>query len=387
MLRSRLVLLLLLLVPALPAAARSQALSPALNDGPYLFHREGGAVDAVWIEDGAAKSRRFAKGEAIALPRFASLLGPSLALVEHRAKPAIIDAPARMLVISDVEGEYDGLVKFLRKNKVIDDRGKWSFGNGHLVTVGDMVDRGDQVTEVLWLMYRLSFEATAAGGRVHFILGNHEAMIMGGDIRYIADKYRLSSSLLRTPYPALYGKDTELGRWLRAQNSIAIVGDYVFVHAGIAPSLEVNRSTVEELNATSRRYLGMPSNELAAIDMKAAMLLWGSRGPFWYRGYFEKYAAASPGSFGPRTTEAQIDKILENLEAKSIVIGHTKVDTPQLLYSGRQVIAIDVPWTKLKRVRGLWVEGDSVELVDIQGKHVPFALAPTSRPKSPVGGR
>ena len=39
-----------------------------------------------------------------------------------------------------------------------------------------MVDRGPQEREILDLVKRLEGEAAAAGGRVHTLLGNHEAM-------------------------------------------------------------------------------------------------------------------------------------------------------------------------------------------------------------------
>ncbi len=46
------------------------------------------------------------------------------------------------------------------------------------------------MTECLWLIYSLEEKAKAAGGYVHFILGNHEIMNMQGDFRYVQDKYR-----------------------------------------------------------------------------------------------------------------------------------------------------------------------------------------------------
>ena len=33
---------------------------------------------------------------------------------------------------------------------IVDDGGNWAFGQGHLVVVGDVFDRGDEVTEILW---------------------------------------------------------------------------------------------------------------------------------------------------------------------------------------------------------------------------------------------
>ena len=35
-----------------------------------------------------------------------------------------------MLVLSDVEGQYDALLSFLTNNGVVDDQGHWAFGTG-----------------------------------------------------------------------------------------------------------------------------------------------------------------------------------------------------------------------------------------------------------------
>ncbi|MFN9954115.1 MAG: metallophosphoesterase, partial [bacterium] len=65
----------------------------------------------------------------------------------------------KMLIFSDIEGEFGSMRKFLQANKVIDDKFKWIFGDGQLLLVGDFVDRGKQVTEVLWLIYSLEEQA------------------------------------------------------------------------------------------------------------------------------------------------------------------------------------------------------------------------------------
>jgi len=50
-----------------------------------------------------------------------------------------------------------------------------------LVLVGDCVDRGQEVTQVLWLIYKLEIAAKNKGGSVHFVLGNHEIMNFQGN--------------------------------------------------------------------------------------------------------------------------------------------------------------------------------------------------------------
>ena len=81
----------------------------------------------------------------------------------------------------NIEGNYYSFVNLLIGNKITDNNLNWIYGTGQLVLNGDMVDRGEYVTQVLWLIYKLEQEASAAGGHVHFILGNHEAMNLEGN--------------------------------------------------------------------------------------------------------------------------------------------------------------------------------------------------------------
>jgi hypothetical protein len=38
------------------------------------------------------------------------------------------------------------------------------------------------------LLMRLEGEALAAGGRVHVLIGNHESLILTGDMRYVSEQ-------------------------------------------------------------------------------------------------------------------------------------------------------------------------------------------------------
>lgn len=349
----------------------SRGIAQSVSDGPHLFHRADGSVEAAWITDGKRMTQTFKKGQPVELPPFARLIGSSLVLQPHSPNSGVVDQmPPTLLAITDVEGQFNHLVRFLEANGVIDSEGRWAFGRGHLVSVGDFVDRGDQVTEVLWLMYRLSREARLAGGQVHFLIGNHEAMIMGGDTRYVAAKYRQVCQILQLPYEALVGADTELGRWLRSCNSILTVGEVVFVHGGIAPQRPVRRETIDAVNEQMRGGLGIRKQILREQDADVAELLWGRHGPLWYRGYF-----AADG-YGPRPLGAEIDALLAALKAKTIVVGHTKVDAPCFIYEPTRVLALDVSWTKPDDVRGLRIEGKSSGFVDITGKAYPLQRAP-----------
>mgnify|MGYP000951887711 CR=1 FL=1 len=72
---------------------------------------------------------------------------------------------------------------------MIDQNLNWTFGKGHLVLVGDFVDRGVFVTQVLWLIYKLEQDAENQGGQVHFVIGNHELKAMQGNTMSASPKY------------------------------------------------------------------------------------------------------------------------------------------------------------------------------------------------------
>lgn len=331
-----------------------------LNDAPHLFLGKDGEVIAKWVTAGRLETKTFAKGQPIVLPQFAHLLGDSLAL--HEPKPPKWDwaTPKKMLALSDVEGEYDSLLKFLRNNGVVDDKGHWSYGKGHLVGVGDMVDRGDQVTETLWLFYRLALEAEAAGGHLHFVIGNHEAMMMGGDVRYTHPKYFAVSKLMGIKCEGLVGLDTVIGRWFRSCNCVERIGDYAFVHAGLSPWVVGPKLDYEKVNQVVRRFLGVPPTRFS--DPRYYELCWGRAGPLWYRGYFTEHEL----EFGPTPSAEQFQKLLAGAGVKHVVVGHTKVQAVKTRFGGG-LIPIDVPWTMPADVRALVLKDGKVSLTDIEG--------------------
>ena len=187
-----------------------------LNEPPHFFHQVNGHIKAVWIEDGQKEIRVFPKGEEIRDEALTPWLGDIRTFEPHSPPPSNVAQPDKVFVISDVEGQFETMRTMLRSNGVIDEKDRWTFGKGHLVTVGDMVDRGEQVSEVLLMMWRLSKEAVQVGGRVNFIIGNHEAMCLGGDLRYVHPRYTDVCKAYDLTYDQLIGANTEIGRWLRS---------------------------------------------------------------------------------------------------------------------------------------------------------------------------
>ncbi len=265
--------------------------------------------------------------------------------------------PAKMLVLADIEGNFKAFKMMLQGAKVIDNKFNWTFGEGHLVLLGDYFDRGLNVTECLWLVYKLEAEAEAAGGKVHFILGNHEVLNLQGVAQYARRKYLENAKLMGEPYSRLFDNNSELGRWLRTKNAVELIGDYVFCHGGISPDLAASQLSLEDINHLSRQNLGKQSID---IENKDAQLVFDlKKGIFWYRG-----AAKN------NLQNAQVDSIMAFAQAKHMVVGHTLQPDITAHYAGR-VICIDLYHEENIRqgfMKTLWIENGYSYALDSKGE-------------------
>jgi hypothetical protein len=265
--------------------------------------------------------------------------------------PYMFEDVSRVFAVSDIHGEYEAFVDILKNAKVIDGKLHWDWGSGHLVVLGDIFDRGDMVTEALWLIYRLEREAKLHGGRVHFVLGNHEELVMRGDLRYVHEKY-LSGIARRSQitYDDMFGPDMELGRWLRTKHVAVKLNDVLYVHAGLHPEVVDRELGLAEMNRVVRSSLDLKSYELVFSDLPWFLL--SSARPLWYRGYH------GPWGGYPRTTADQLDVLLDYYDVSAVVVGHTEIPQVTSTYENR-VFSIDVPVLELGGLQGLlWQKGD-----------------------------
>ena len=69
---------------------------------------------------------------------------------------------------------------------LVDDNGRWIGGDTVLVQTGDVVDRGPDSLKIIQDLMRLQREAPRAHGQVIALVGNHEAMNLTGDLRYVS---------------------------------------------------------------------------------------------------------------------------------------------------------------------------------------------------------
>ena len=263
----------------------------------------------------------------------------------------------KQLVMSDIEGNFEAFRRLLQANGVIDKSFKWTFGDGHLVLIGDFFDRGQQVTEVLWLIYSLEAKAKAAGGYVHFVLGNHEIMNLSGDLRYLHQKYFYNAALLNERYESLYDEKSELGRWLRTKNVIEKEGNVLVLHGGISGEINRLNISISEINQLARPFY--PDSSYIYPDKKLE-IIYGDKGPFWYRGYYKNADSLTP---------KQIDSTLAGWSVKHIVTGHSVVaDTISVWYNGK-LLNTDVHHAGGKS-EALLIEDGKYFRVNAEGKKV-----------------
>ncbi len=69
----------------------------------------------------------------------------------------------RVVAFADVHGAYTELVTLLRETGIVDAQDRWTAGRTHLVSVGDLLDRGDDSRKVMDLLMRLQGEARGCG--------------------------------------------------------------------------------------------------------------------------------------------------------------------------------------------------------------------------------
>lgn len=189
-----------------PLSLKGPDRSTFAADGPWLFYQGQKMVRKQIAPQGetlAIQTDTLPVAEAHLLTCHVTETGTSFSFSLHSlpaTQPVYYPAPAKMLVVSDIEGNFKGLQQLLVGTGVMDAQIRWQFGTGHLVFVGDIFDRGLQVTECLWLLYKLEHEAEQAGGKVHFLLGNHEVMNLTGNYKYVRRKYRHNADSLRVAY-------------------------------------------------------------------------------------------------------------------------------------------------------------------------------------------
>jgi len=283
--------------------------------------------------------------------------------------PCVWTGVQRIIAVGDLHGDYENFVLILKNPKVrlVDDNLHWTGGKTHFVQTGDILDRGDRAKEILDLLMRLEKEAEAAGGKVHILLGNHEEATITGIalgypdyvsakqfVSFLPEDFRkarekkyvsglpaeeqaqvqaLGGDLDKNPNLLNFWADVlsrirkrddplaalayienfnqTYGKWLLHKNSIIKINDIIFVHGGI--NLEYSSWKIKDINDLFRlelwAYALHPTSPRIAGQPFTPKLVYNPQSPLWYRQ-------------DDITSQTEIDKILANLGANRMVVGH-----------------------------------------------------------------
>jgi len=330
-----------------------------------------------------------------------------LAFSALSATPA--EAQQRIVAVGDLHGDYNVWLDIARGAGLIDAGNHWAGGRTTLVQQGDIVDRGPDSLKIIRHLQKLQKEASKAGGKVVVLLGNHEAMNMTGDLRYVdagefaafadsrsealrqatweansktftafykskqptaSDKdikaaWFAEMPLGRLEHDRAWAPDGEVGRWISGLPAVARIGDSIFVHGGLSAAYA--NIPVEQINSRA-------DAALKARDTAPTAIINDPLGPLWYRGNItrgsldqENWTEALKGNPALANTqrpsiEAELDAVLAGFGVKRLVVAHTP-NLPGIEVShGGKLVRIDTGNSRYYNGQPSWLEinGDQV---------------------------
>lgn len=255
----------------------------------------------------------------------------------------------RVVAFADVHGAYTELLTLLRETGIVDAEDRWAAGHTHVVSLGDLLDRGADSRKVMDLLIRLQGEAQAAGGQLHVVLGNHEAMNLLGDLRDVdtgefaayadlesaaeraqrreaweAAQGAGSGAVFDQKFPPGYfghraalSPGSKYGQWLLTLPAAIVINDSLFMHGG--PSTLLRGLGLQELNLRYRTaltdYLGI-AGRLEQANLLQVGDPFGSR-PQLARDRLAAAAAATGGT--PDAALAEATRRFEAADAHELL--------------------------------------------------------------------
>lgn len=265
----------------------------------------------------------------------------------------------RVVAVGDIHGDYAGFVSVLRAARVIDGKDRWIGGKAHLVQTGDVLDRGAESRKAMDLLMSLEKQAEKAGGRVHALIGNHEAMNLYGDLRYTTpgefaafrtgqsaeireafwerepkapsggdaarQKWDAEHPLGWFEHRVEFGPKGKYGKWIRSHQVAVKINGSLYLHGGISPRFA--GFTLDQINAMAAAEL----NDLSKMNDKSSIIV--EDGPLWYRGLSKDEDAAPP---------EHVERLLAAYGVSRVVVAHTPTAGAVLPRYHGKVIAIDV---------------------------------------------
>jgi hypothetical protein len=271
----------------------------------------------------------------------------------HKYMPSILKSRDKIVVLGDLHGDYALTIRCLRIGKIINKHNKWIGGDTIVVQLGDQIDRcrpdfnrcdtkqatiNDEASDIkiLELFTNLHNEAQNNGGAVYSLLGNHELMNVEGNFNYVSyeglkqfdTKISIANSSnenvrrWKTNRYNAFGIGEKYANMMACtRHSAIIIGDFLFVHAGIIPELVdklkiKSPEDIKDINNLVRKWL------LGLIDKEHVSDIVGSMN---YSMFWNRILGNLPYNLNnndPRCVQ-YLDPVLEIFKVGNMIVGHT----------------------------------------------------------------
>ncbi len=226
--------------------------------------------------------------------------------------PSILPSARRIIVIGDIHGDMEMLLKCLKIADLIDDNNakhyKWTGNDTVVVQVGDQIDscrfngidncndpenyeldKPDDVN-ILYFLTKLHHKAQKKGGAVYSLMGNHEFMNVVGDLSYVShsninhfSNYNHNGTIIENGVDGrkiAFQPGNKIANFLACTRKMAlIIGSNLFVHAGMVPQM-VSKYKIDDMNKLLTLFL---LDELEQPNIFKDLFLSGTTSPFWTR--------------------------------------------------------------------------------------------------------
>lgn len=269
---------------------------------------------------------------------------------------------SKVIAVGDIHGDFEAYQMILTDAGLIDENLKWVGGDTIFVQTGDIADRGPDTRKIIEHLQSIQKQARKKGGKVVTLIGNHEAMNMTRDLRYVdpgeykafetskssklRDKlyavnkgaiegYYLAKDPSLTPemmreawnkttplgkieHQAAWSPSGKIGKWVLKNSAVTIFEGYLFTHGGISQAY--SSLSLDEINKRAKAAL-------KAQEESTESIIHDPLGPLWYRGYVRPEKISATDSEGTAdivlSPEEELNIVLNAYGAKGLIIGHT----------------------------------------------------------------
>ena len=249
----------------------------------------------------------------------------------------VVENANRVCAIGDIHGAFDELSNSLRVLKVATlsktekFRFDWIGGKTVLVFTGDFTDRGKYTKQVYDSVIDLQEKALKAGGRVIATIGNHEAMLLSGQIEYWSKTRKdpvkrqnyintiVSFTNDGLDFHEAISEKGKYGIWIRNLPLFAIVNGYMFVHGGIC-----NKPTTKTAIAAEFKECITKGDFSKGIFMSHNDVLWNRK---WW------------------DDDILVSRNLKTFGIKGVIFGHTigALGSKGTIYAkDKRLVSIDI---------------------------------------------